>query len=62
MTWRQLLNKLPISIVKNLNREATREAQKCYDIYLFRCFLCEGYAREQAPGQLEACRQAEIKG
>ena len=62
MNWRQLLDRLPISIVKRLNIEATREAQRCYDTYLFRCFQCETYLREESVGQLEACIAAENKG
>lgn len=62
MNWRQVLNRLPLNIVKNLNQEATREAQKDFDTYAFRCYYCEKYLHEEAPDQLSACRQAQIKG
>ena len=62
MNWRQVLSKLPINIVKNLNKEATREAQRCFSTFLFRCYQCEGYNQEESEGQLEACQQAIKKG
>lgn len=48
MNWRQLLDRLPLRIVKNLNIAATEEAQRCYDTYRFRCYNCEKYLTVEA--------------
>lgn len=57
MNWRQLLSRLPINIVKNLNQEATREAQKSYETFIFRCWNCEITKNIEADGAYEAFQE-----
>lgn len=58
MNWRQLLDKLPINLVRNLNREATREAQRQLSWYKLRCHLCESILDVSADSEYGAVHVA----
>lgn len=43
MNWKEVLGRLPLNILKNLNKSVVKEAQSCYYTVKVRCFRCEDY-------------------